>query len=187
MQKNDLEQFIDTHREDFDDAYPSLKLWADIENELDGKQARIKPLRARRPWYQVAAAAVILLVLGGLGGMYLAQPPQLTTNEVLAQIAPEFQEAEQYYQSQIQARYAQFSAYTQDPEVDADLAAIDQAMVELREELKHAPPGREEQIVQELVDSYRLKLQLLEHILEVIQQQDIQTTTTQNNSNETSI
>jgi hypothetical protein len=187
MQKNDLEQFIDTHREAFDDAYPSLKLWAAIEDELDGKQAQIKPLWTHRPWYQVAAAAVILLVLGGLGGMYLAQPPQLTANEVLAQIAPEFQEAEEYYRSQIQARYVQFSSYTADPVVDADLAAIDQAMLELREELKQAPPGREDQIVQELMDSYRLKLQLLEHILEVIQQQDIQTTPTQNNSNETSI
>ncbi|RMF04782.1 MAG: hypothetical protein D6772_00100 [Bacteroidetes bacterium] len=188
MQKNDLEQFIDTHRDAFDDGYPSLKLWAAIEDELDGKKIPVKTLRPRRPWYQVAAAAVVLVALGGLGGHYLAQAPQaLSTTDLLEQIAPEFREVEQYYQTQIQARYAQFASYTQDPEVDADLAAIDQAMAELREELQLAPPGREEQIVQELMDSYRLKLQLLEHILEVIQQQDIQTISTQNKSHERSI
>lgn len=190
MQQNDLEQFIQQNREAFDDAYPSLKLWSDIENKLDGDQStKVQPLRVRRPWYQIAAAAAVLLLVGGVGGMYLTQATQSppTAQEILEQFAPEFRETEQYYQAQIQERYAQLTAYTEDQDVKADLDQIDVAMQELRTELADAPPGREEQVVQELMDSYRLKLQILEHVIETIQQQDIQTTSPQDYNNETSI
>lgn len=191
MQNNDLEQYIKDNRESFDDAYPSLKLWAAIENELEEKASppvRERQLQVRRPWYQIAAAVAILLSLGGLGGAYLTQQDQgLTAQEVLDEVAPDFSEIEQYYNQRIQERYVQLTSHTQDPEIDADLAQMDEAMNELREELAHAPPGREEQIVQQLMESYRLKLLILERILERIEELEGNASPTNINSNETSI
>lgn len=188
MQQNDLEKFIQDQRQDFDDAYPSLKLWANIEKELDQKEELDQPVPMRaskRPWYQIAAAVLILISVGGIGGMYLAQGQQPSAEELIAQIAPEFGETEQYYSNKIQQQYAKLTTHTRDPEIDADLAQVDQAMAELRQELLTAPKGREEQLVQELIESYRLKLQILERILEHIEQ--TKNISTNNSSNEKSI
>ncbi len=191
MQKNDLEQFIQDNRDAFDDARPSLKLWAAIEKDLEGEEApaaNIHPLRSRRPWYQIAASVVILLSVGAFGGAYLTkQSNQPTAQDLIEQVAPEFGEMEVYYNQRIEENYARLTTYTQDPEIDADLAQVDQAMQELRQELENAPPGREEQIVQQLIDSYRLKLEILERILEQIEANNNNITTPDNNSNETSI
>ncbi len=193
MQKNDLEKFIQDNRDAFDGARPSLKLWAEIEKELDQEDeeqspaSNIHPLRGRRPWYQIAASVVILLSVGAFGGAYLTQQnSQPTAQELIEEFAPEFGEMEVYYNQRIQENYARLTTYTQDPEIDADLAQVDQAMAELRADLENAPPGREEQIVQQLIDSYRLKLDILERILEQIEANN-NITTPDNNSNETSI
>ena len=189
MQNNDLEKYIKNNRDAFDDAYPSLKIWAAIEGELEEDAAPpAHKMRVRRPWYQIAATIAVLLSLGGIGGAYLSQQDQGTmAQQVLEEVAPEFSEIEQYYNQRIQERYVQLTSHTQDPEIDADLAQMDQAMLELREELAHAPPGREDQIVQQLMESYRLKLLILERILERIEELEGNNVPTNNNSNETSI
>lgn len=201
MPHNDLEKFIQDHRQEFDDAYPSLKLWTEIEREL-GQPAQpgqvqpeqIRPTRIRRMrWYSVAASVLVLMTLAGLGGHYLGRhASQPTTQEILAQVAPDFSEVETYYSQEISERYAQLTSYQSDPDVDADLAQIDVAMEELRAELADAPPGREEQLVQQLIASYRLKLQILERVLESLErakanEANSTTPNTNNNSDETSI
>lgn len=188
MQQNDLEKFIHDNRDAFDDARPSLKLWAAIEKDLSEDKTKTLPLRTRRPWYQIAATVLILLTVGGFGGAYLSQQAQQpTAQSLIDEVAPEFSEMEQYYNQRIKENYAKLTSHTQDPEIDADLQQLDQAMAELREDLANAPSGREEIIVQQLIDSYRLKLQILERILERIENLDNSITTPDNNSNETSI
>ena len=73
MHKDQLEQFIQTNRAEFDDARPSLKLWANIERDLDSEIMQPKNQQPKMAWYKVAAAALVLLTVGGLGGMYLGQ------------------------------------------------------------------------------------------------------------------
>ena len=188
MQQNDLEKFILDNRDAFDDARPSLKLWANIEKDLNKEKAPSRSLQHRRPWYQIAATVLVLLSLGGVGGAYLNQQTQQpTAQSMIEEVAPEFSEMEQYYNQRIQENYARLTAHTQDPEIDADLQQLDNAMAELREDLTNAPSGREEMIVQQLIESYRLKLQILERILERIENLDNSITTPDNNSNETSI
>jgi hypothetical protein len=189
MQQNDLEKFIHNNRDAFDDAYPSLKLWTEIERELDDSKP-VRQLRTTRPWYQIAAAIAFLLSLGGVGGAYLSnqQAAQPVAQQVLDEIAPDFSEMAQYYNQRIDEKYAELTTYTKDAEIDSDLAQIDQAMLDLRAELSQAPPGREEQIVQQLIETYRLKLQILERVLDRIEESTPSNNTPNNNSNdETSI
>ncbi len=186
MKQNDLEKFINEQRDEFDDAYPSLKLWSNIEKELDTSGGSVKLKKTHWPWYQIAAAALVLIALGGVGGMYVGNYQQASSFQAMIdEVAPEFNEMEQYYNQRIEQQYAKLTTYTTDPELDADLALVDQAMEELREELSDAPSGRESQIIEALIENYRLKLEILERVLEYIEQSnDI---IPNYNSNETSI
>jgi hypothetical protein len=174
MKQNDLEQYIRDHRDAFDDDRPRGDVWAAISGELDKPRATVRTLRVQRPWYQVAAAVALLLLAGGAGGAWWVSNnnPATLAQERVEELLPEFAEAEAFYTERIDARYAQLAHYRQDSLLRTDLAAIDRAMDELRAELVDVPPGREEVIVQQMIANYRLKLQLLERVLEHIEQFD---------------
>lgn len=162
-----LEQFIRTNRETFDDARPSLKVWADIDRTLNKKSS--KPSKLRRI-LQSAAAVLLLLIAGGLIGHQLSRGSQeATTAETLTRIAPELADLEAHYNQQIDQKFAQLANYPQQETVKADLIQIDEAMNELRNEIVKAPAGMEKEIVTNLLRSYQLKVQILERVLERIQ------------------
>lgn len=169
---DNLESFIHDNREAFDHAYPSLRTWADIERTLDGRADPTVAIR-RAVYWRIAAAVLVLLTVTGVIGHYLgvrsAQRQELAT---IQSVAPEFLEMQDYYQQQVKERYAQLTQYHQDKTIDADLAQIDRAMEELRNELATAPRGREKQIVEDLIRNYQLKVQILERVLEQLRATD---------------
>lgn len=165
MQDN-LEQFIQANRDAFDDARPSLKVWADIDRALEHKKPQSFHLRRI---LQSAAAVLLLLLAGALIGHQLSRGPQETTTaETLARISPELAELEAHYNQQIEQKIARLANYPQKETVKADLAQIDETMDELRNEIVKAPAGMEEEIVRNLLRSYQLKVQILERVLERI-------------------
>lgn len=168
MHQDSLEKFINDNRESFDDAYPSLKSWAVIEQSLT--EQKVKQLTSRR-LLKIAAAVLMIFTAGGLIGSYLtqatqAQPSVLAT--ILPDISPELVELEQHYLEQIEEKSAQLASFPQDQEVVGDLQFIDEAMEELRLELEVAPKGAEEQIITNLIRSYQIKVKILERVLERI-------------------
>ena len=70
MHQDSLEKFIQDNRESFDDAYPSLKSWAVIEQSLT--EQKVKQLTSRR-LLKIAAAVLLIFTAGGLIGSYLTQ------------------------------------------------------------------------------------------------------------------
>ncbi|MEZ5041020.1 MAG: hypothetical protein R2828_14075 [Saprospiraceae bacterium] len=165
MQQDSLEKFIQDHREAFDDAYPSLRSWAVIEQSLT--EEKVKQLTSRR-LLKIAAAVLMIFTAGGLIGSYLTQTQHEKANvlaDFLPDISPELVELEKHYLDQIAQKSAQLASFPQDKEVIDDLQIIDQAMDELRIELEVAPRGAEEQIVTTLIRSYQIKVQILERVL----------------------
>lgn len=129
MNRDTIEKFITEHRVDFDDAIPPLKVWSDINRELD------KPILARRKrWHlmRMAAAVVILLLVGGVAGSYLTPRSQNQAAALLEELAPEYAEMARFYQDEI-SRQAQMvsSSDHSDPSVFNDLEQIDETMREL--------------------------------------------------------
>jgi hypothetical protein len=47
---------------------------------------------------------------------------------------------------------------------------MDQAMTELKDELKNAPKGKEEEIVATMIQTYQTKVAILERVLEYMRQ-----------------
>ncbi len=162
MPQDHLEEFIIRHREDFDGAIPSLKVWAEIDNQLE-KQV---PFRRKKVWMysRIAAAVVFLLIAGGVIGNFITAD----TNQPVA-LNPELQEMEAFYSQQFQKKYTQLTSLYHDESIENDLGQIDVFLEELKQELAKAPKGSEERIIENLIQSYQLKIQILDRILERIQ------------------
>lgn len=162
-----LEEFINNNRAEFDDAIPSLKVWARLDKALEQQQDR----KHSGPWklMRVAAAVLVLLTLGGIGGLYLGKMQNSVSTEQVANISPEAAEAERYYTQQFQEKYQQLAKYSAVNNLESDFEQIDKATQELKKELLNVPKGNEEQVVRNLIQSYQLKLQLLERVLERVQ------------------
>jgi hypothetical protein len=163
-----LEKFIFDNREVFDSETPDLKVWAAIDAQLSHAQqptARVIALHTWMPKLRIAASIALLLTVGIGIGFYLksnATPPSL------ADVSPEHAELERFYQKEINKKEQLLVkvAQTTAPEVQQDLQQIDQVMLELRAELMNAPKGSREQIIRTMIESYKIKVEILERVLD---------------------
>ncbi len=175
MSNDRLESFIQENRAAFDTEVPGLRVWAKIDKQLDEKKSRKSLLRYR---FRVAAAAILLVLAGGAAGSFFAKWQMNESAAVALNIAPEYQEFEQFYRQQYQQKVGQLTSYNyEDEALTDDLTQFEAVLNELREELKNVPKGSEERVVNAMINNYQTKLEILERVLERIQ------TTNQNNLN----
>ena len=121
MEKDSLEQFIQENREQFDMAVPSSAVWSKIAEQLPEEEAKVFSIRRI---LSIAASAVLLLGMGVLIGLQVAP----TSSPTIADIAPEFQEVEQFYANKVNYQLAQLAKYQEssDPLIQQDLKELDQ-------------------------------------------------------------
>lgn len=60
-----------------------------------------------------------------------------------------------------------------DPSVLADLRQIDDIQKELKQELDDAPASAREEIVKRMIDNYKIKLGILERVLQHIEEYQV--------------
>lgn len=181
---NQLEEFITQNRAAFDAAEPDAKVWTAIEKTLDqaaGKSDDGKPKSAGRvvslsgnKGFRMMAAAASLLLVGAIAGFLFAKQNQSQTVEnesiALVNVSPEAAEAEAFYVRSISVRSDELAAHEyHNDQVEGDLAAIDQAMIDIKKELANVPPARREQVVNALIENYQIKLKILEKVLNCIE------------------
>ena len=174
MKLDQLEKFVTEHREEFDTDIPSLKAWRGIEKELDAKEQKAANRFSRWRTMRIAAAVVLLLITGGLIGSFITQSQYQPSNAVAAidlnDIAPELEEMEAYYQSQVQEKVQMLASYEEnDAGLLEDLEELDAWREELKADLIDAPEGSEEEIISDIIRSYQTKIEILEHVLSRIQ------------------
>lgn len=166
MERDSLEKFITANRESFDQGIPSLKVWAEIDQELSHRRGRrVSIWRSLR----IAAAVLLLLMSGAVAGHLITSSGTSETAIAIQEIAPEYAELAQFYQEQIDDKVQQLVTYRQSDVVLEDFAQLDKSIAELKQDLLRAPKGTEEQIVENLIRSYQTKVQILERVLERIQ------------------
>lgn len=161
----DLEAFIEDNKADFDTEIPNLKIWAQIDKTINRPAERRHILRG---WFLRSAAAIALLITGATAGIFMIEKRADTLVEKqLEQVAPDFQKTEKYYNQQVQAKLTQLASYENaDPSVLSDLKQIDVVQEELKAELQNAPASTREEIVQRVIDNYKIKIGILERVLE---------------------
>lgn len=161
----DLEAFIEDNKADFDTEIPNLKIWAQIDKTINRTAERRHILRG---WFLRSAAAIALLVIGGTAGVFMmGKRADILVEKQFEKVAPDFQKTEKYYNQQVQAKLTQLASYENaDPSVLSDLQQIDLVQEELKAELENAPASTREEIVQRVIDNYKIKIGILERVLE---------------------
>ena len=166
MQRDNLERFILTNRSDFDQEMPSLRVWAEIDKNMNQGKAKHVSLWSS---VRIAAAVDVLLMVGALTGMLVTQNNTITAEAKIQEIAPEFLEMERLYNEQLQQQFSRLATYKYEPAVLDDLKQVDEVMDELKEELANAPGGSEEKIIENLIKTYQTKVAILGRVLERVQ------------------
>ncbi|MFT4760216.1 MAG: replicative DNA helicase [Paraglaciecola sp.] len=162
-----LEKYIADHREDFDSALPSLKVWAAIDKTLEEKKSgkRVQMWK----YLRVAAAAGILLMVGGIGGAYMNG--NFDQNQgAIAQLAPEHADLEKYYTEQVEQKTKQLVSLKHEGyvRVEEDLKKLDDTFAELMQEYQKLPTGSGSMVIQAMLENYQAKLDILERVLEKV-------------------
>ncbi|MBL7816854.1 MAG: hypothetical protein JNL70_17665 [Saprospiraceae bacterium] len=165
----DIEKFVAENRADFDTEIPNLKIWAQIDKNINkGAEKRL----ILRGWFVRAAAAVALLVVGAASGILLNDSRKdAMAEKQVEQVLPNFKATEKYYNQQVEAKLTKLASYnSNDPSVLADLQQIDEVQEELKAELESAPSSAREEIVRRMIDNYKIKIGILERVLEHIEE-----------------
>lgn len=191
--KDRLEEFVEKHRQEFDLFEPRAEMWSKIEPNLKGNQ----PHRISAFLWKAAA---VILVFGfsfwaqrqieqkpASSGIRIAktvpsetaerkisEARQAMGNKVARQL-PELNETELYYSRKVKNSMKELNVYlTAYPEVAADikkeLADLDSVYNSLKKDLGDNVANSE--IIDAMIQNYRMKLQLLEDIKKELGQQN---------------
>jgi hypothetical protein len=91
---------------------------------------------------------------------YRAAEADLVAEE-LERIDPDMAEAEQFYRKEIKAQFTKLTSSTDDPQLLQDMEAIDEATEEIRNSLLEVPVSQRPDLVNQLIETYRTKLDIL--------------------------
>lgn len=180
MKPDKLEQFILDNRSDFDDQLPSAESWDKIKTN-------IRPVRNVNWTARLVrvAAAVVIFVSSYIfidytlnksnGGQNFAAQDD---NELLDNI-PVLVEAKAYYSNQINNMEQQVYrlAGNDTPlraEIDTEFKELDRVFNELKSDLKDNAAN--EDVIEAMIQNYRIKVQILEEILIQLKNADEQNT-----------
>ena len=182
--KDPLEQFISENHDSFDSFEPSESIWENIETPR-----RTIKINFVKSFSQVAAVGLIFVA------SYFFWEWQHNRNSgnnssvvTLEQAFPELPEAEVYYSSQVSNKLQQIKkiAETQ-PEIIAEIMTdfneLDSIYGDLRNDLNDNAAN--EEIIDAMIENYRIKLEILEDLL--IQFQQKNTPNEEDNQNRISI
>ena len=178
MKKDKLEQFVRENAVGFNTLDPPVMAWDVIERELP--VARKSNIRKLWPYTWKVAAAVLIFASAWMLNDYVDQNGKRQTagerKESTANPAlNELQDAEAYYTSQISSKQTELAAFaTEHPEIMEDLKKefieMDKKKAALNSDL--AESNADEKVIEAIIMSYRMKLEILDDILLELRRSD---------------
>lgn len=181
---NSLDRFIRENREAFDSGSPSDAVWQRIAAQSGATKKQ--PL-ILRPVFRRMAAAVILMLVSFSIGKWLFLPNGEHNNyhsEAAVDASKDFREAAFYYEVQINKRMEKVNELSVHypairKEIEMDFSELDTVLQELKDDLNDDVANAD--VVEAMILNYRLKLQILEQIMEFL---EVQNEDDNNESNE---
>ncbi|MCK5370552.1 MAG: hypothetical protein KAQ62_18445, partial [Cyclobacteriaceae bacterium] len=169
VMKDELKKFTDQNRDSFDSYKLDLdEAWSGIDdklNEIGGETVKF-------PWINVLKIAATIVVVMAVGfGFYInSQRIEISNNGIaLHNISSELADTEAFYTAQIAEtiKLIEVSAGGIEPEVRSQIMILDEEYMSLRNDLKDNADS--EEVINAMIEYYRLKLAMLERILEELQ------------------
>lgn len=166
--KDKLEKFVIENRDSFNELEPDPSLFDGIKLREAAEDRSIN-------WMSIAwkaAAVVVIFISSYFFHDYMNRP---STGSMMAseneQASEEMQvliDAEAFYSSQIQTAEEQISYYTTDnpelrSEITEEMKALDQMYLQLKNDLNDNVSN--EEIIEAMIQNYRMKLKILEDVL----------------------
>lgn len=177
---DNLEQYIKKNRKKFDTQSPSKDVWENIEKNISpvfAKEKRTKIIRFNAKFFLSRAAAVIAIFLASYYVHQWRNPIITEGNKTIAEnktmhqseIAKELLEAEAYYNAEVNKTMNKIMILTNNDAdvqkfVQSNLQEMDSVYIELKKDLKDDFANQE--VIEAMIQNYRLKLMVLEDILE---------------------
>lgn len=167
-----LEKFILDNKEEMDMFEPNENIWEKIEKRE--KQTKIRKIN----WKSVLSKAAAILIIFSLSFLlqeylHYGNKNELVdvkdNNQISAEIQiPELVEAEIYYSVEVEKKMGEVMKFTKSypdlkTELEIDMAELDSIYNELKNDLKDNADN--EEVVNAMIQNYRIKLQILEDIL----------------------
>lgn len=170
--KDELKIFTEQNRLSFESYKLDLdEAWSGIDNKLNELESKTIKI----PWANILKiAAIFIVVMTVAFGFYLNnQRIALDKNGIaLHNISSELADTEAFYTTQIseKIKMIEVSAGNIEPEVQNQLNVLDEDYQSLKDDLKDNADS--EEIINAMIGYYRLKLAMLEKILDEIQKND---------------
>jgi hypothetical protein len=167
-----LKKYIRKNRDSFDEKEPQDGHFERFRSKMEAH----KPERKVNLFLVAAAAAIAGLILTGtLGILYNSSSLNKFNGKelTLSVISPELKEVEDYYLSQINARYVQINSLKKNssPEVESEvkkaIADLDLGYFLLKKDLSNSP--KQERIVSAMIQQYQVRIDMLDQILQTLQ------------------
>lgn len=153
----DIKKHIDDHRREYDDFYDEelSDLWDGIAEKLDAK--------TKKTGFQVwkVAAIVLAFLISG----FIAYK----TGQMNSRLPEELVEVETHYSPLIAHKTSLIMAHAEkiDAMIWADMEEIDKACIALKKDLKDKVDN--EEVISSIIRNYRIKLSILDQLLEEIE------------------
>lgn len=165
---SDLEKYIIENREKFSPDEPSEGHFDRFSKKLKQQSKPVRRLRFRHA-IQIAASVAIILS----SGVVIIKSSKGKNKMAVHEVPEQFMETNSYYVSQVNARYEQIEAisFTEEEEKEMllkELSEMDEYYQQLLLDL-NANPG-DERVVSALIKHYRLKMQVMDQIIEQLNQ-----------------
>ncbi len=173
MEKDPLQEFIRNNRESFESSFDAEKSW----ERLQAKQQKTRKTdsTASSPivnlsWLKIAA---MMTFVAGIAYFIINNETGTDTQVVnnhyhlsLSDLSPELAEVEHHYANSIEAKMQQVRKMDVDEDLLSELKLIDEERALLDDEMQNAVNN--ERIIKAIIKNYRMKLNLLEEMMEDI-------------------
>ncbi|MFC2137538.1 hypothetical protein ACFLTE_05120 [Bacteroidota bacterium] len=170
-----LEKFIIENRDDFNIHEPSAAVWDKIQKST--KSQKVKKLNWRTVVWRAAVVIVIFASAFMLSEIIDIDKDGIVSRrrEKKIEQIPQLAEAEAYYTSMVNDRLQEINTYFGDnpevkKEIQKDLSELDSMYEDLKEDLYDNIATQE--IIEAMIQNYRLKLEILEDILSELTEQE---------------
>jgi len=168
-----LEDYIRNNREDLDRYSPPDNVWKAIRKSLHHKRRDVIM------WFSAAAMIIVILTTAAMFYVFNRREDYTLSGKeadiLLMKSNPELIESEIYYNNLIHDLYSEATPLlTGNPDVEKelliDMAQIDSICTDIKKDLKDNVANQE--VVEALINNYRIKIQILEDLLNTLKQDE---------------